>query len=214
MNINKTQQFWDKQAKKYDYSEKQFDSVFKEIISKTKSYLNTSDTVLDYGCATGSKTIALADSAKQIHGLDFSIEMINDAIKRKNKAEISNVDFSQGTIFENIFENETFDTIIAYGIIHLLDDKENVIQKIHKLLKPGGIFISSTACLKEKMALKNRLEFSAYLLIKKLGIFPLHLNMLTTSETEHIICSNGFEIIKAEKLFCGITISFIIARKI
>ena len=214
MKSNKTQQFWNKQAKKYDYSERQFESAFIEIISKTKNYLNIDDTVLDYGCATGSKTVALAESVNQIHGLDFSNEMINVAIKRKNKANINNVHFLQGTIYENIFENETFDKIVAYGIIHLLEDKEHAIQKIHGLLKPGGLFISSTACLKDKMAFKNRLDFSVYLLIKKIGIFPLHLNMLTTSDTEKIICGNKFQIIEAEKLFCGITISFVIARKI
>lgn len=214
MNINKPQKFWDNQAKNYDFSERKFETAFKIIISKTKTYLNNKDIVLDYGCATGSKTLALADSTKHIHGLDFSREMIHDAAKKKIMAKAYNADFSQGTIFENSFENETFDKIIAFGIIHLLEDKEQVIQKIHELLKPGGLFISSTACLKDKMALKNRLEFSAYLLIKKLGIFPLHLNILTSYEMEHIIHCKKFKIIEAEKLFCGITISFIIARKI
>jgi len=211
--MNKTQKFWDKQAKRYDYSERQFESVFKIIIAKTKEYFNANDNVLDFGCATGTKTIELAGGTKHIHGLDISLEMINEAIKKKDETNITNISFSQGTIFNDDFEKASFDKIISYGVIHLLDDSEKVIQRIHELLKPEGLFISTTACLKDKMALKNRLEFSAYLLIKKLGIFPLHLNKFKTNDVEKMIINQNFQIVEAEKIFHGISISYIVARK-
>ncbi|NQT64410.1 MAG: class I SAM-dependent methyltransferase [Candidatus Marinimicrobia bacterium] len=211
--MNKTQKFWDKQAKKYDYSERQFDSVFKEVISKTKEYLNPNDNVMDFGCATGTKTLELAESTKQIHGIDISDEMIKEATKKKNELKIMNASFTQGTIFNIDFEKASFDAIISYGVIHLLDDNEKVVQRIHELLKPGGLFISTTACLKDKMALKNRIEFSVYLLIKRLGIFPLHLNMFRTSDVEKLISNQNYSLVKAEKIFHGITISFIVAKK-
>ena len=34
--ISKTQKIWDKEAKRYDKSERQFEPAFKEIIAKTK----------------------------------------------------------------------------------------------------------------------------------------------------------------------------------
>jgi ubiquinone/menaquinone biosynthesis C-methylase UbiE len=97
--INKTQKFWDKQAKRYDYSERQFNPVFKEIILRTKNYLTTNDKVLDFGCTTGTKTIELADSIKHIHGLDISIEMINEANKKIIESNLKNISFAQGDIF-------------------------------------------------------------------------------------------------------------------
>ena len=212
--MNKIQKFWNKQAEKYDYSERQFEPVFKEVISKTKEYLNTSDDVMDFGCATGTKTLELAEATRQIQGIDISDEMIKEAKKRKNELKIMNVSFTQGTIFKNDFEKASFDKIISYGVIHLLDDREKVIQRIHELLKPEGLFISTTACLKDKMAFKNRLEFLAYFFIKRLGIFPLYLNMLKTNDVENLIVDSKFQIVKAEKIFHGITISFIIARKL
>jgi ubiquinone/menaquinone biosynthesis C-methylase UbiE len=211
--MNKTQIFWDKQAKRYDDSERLFEPVYREIIAKTKEYLYANDNVLDFGCATGTKTIELADGIKHIHGLDISTEMINEAIKKKNEVNVKNVSFSQGTIFNNDLEKASFAKIIAYGIIHLLEDSENVIQRIHALLKPGGLFISTTACFKDKMAFKNRLEFTTYLFMKRLGIFPLHLNMFKTSDIEQLINSQNFNIVKAEKIFDGMTISFIVAEK-
>ena len=211
--MNKTQKFWDKQAKRYDYSERQFEPVFKEIITKTRKHLNINDNVLDFGCATGTKTKELAGGTKHIHGLDISPEMINEAIKKKDETNITNITFSQGTIFNDDFEKSSFDKIIAYGIIHLLEDNESVIQRIHELLKPGGLFISTTACLKDKMAFKNSIKFKAYLLIKRLGIFPLYLNMFKANDVEELIANQNFQIVEAEKIFHGISINYIVARK-
>jgi len=211
--ISKVQKFWDKQATRYDNSERQFESVTKEIIAKTKNYLDKSDNVLDFGCATGTKTIALADSVNHIHGLDISTEMIREAIKKKDEANILNISFSQGTLFEDDFEKASFDKIIAYAILHLLEDSEKLIRRIHELLKPGGLFISTTACMKDKMAIKNKLQFIVIRFLKRLGIFPLHLNLYTFFDVEKLIEHQNFQIIEAEKLFHGLTASFIVARK-
>ncbi|MGB8492069.1 MAG: class I SAM-dependent methyltransferase, partial [Bacteroidales bacterium] len=152
--MNKAQKFWDKQAVRFDDSEKQFESASKELIARTKEFLNANDNVLDFGCATGTKTLELADGVKKIHGLDFSAEMISQATNKKNKVNVTNVSFSQGTIFNDDLEKASFDKIIAYSIIHLLEDSEKVIQRIHELLKPGGLLISETACFKNKMEFK------------------------------------------------------------
>jgi len=140
--------------------------------------------------------------------------MISEAINKKNKVNVTNVSFSQGTIFNNDLEKASFEKIIAYSIIHLLEDSEKVIQRIYELLKPGGLFISETACFRDKMDLKTRLEFTVYFIMKRLGIFPLHLNMFKTSDVEQLINRQNFRIVKAEKLFFnGMTISFIVAEK-
>jgi len=212
--MNKAQIFWDKQAKRFDDSQKQFEPASKELIARTKEYLNANDNVLDFGCATGTKTLELADGIKHIHGLDFSAEMISEATNKKNKVNVTNVSFSQGTIFNNDLEKASFEKIIAYSIIHLLEDSEKVIQRIYELLKPGGLFISETACFRDKMDFKTRLEFTVYFIMKRLGIFPLHLNMFKTSDVEQLINRQNFRIVKAEKLFFnGMTISFIVAEK-
>ena len=209
----KAREFWNKHAKKYDNNERQFEAVYKEIISKTREHLRTSDEVLDFGCATGTKTLELAGSVKRIHGLDLSDEMINEANRKKNELNILNASFSQGTIFENELEDASFDKVISYAVIHLLEESEKVIQKIHSLLKPGGLFIATTACLKDKMALKNKLQFSAYLLIKRLGLFPLHLNMFAASDVEQLISNANFQLLQADKMFHGISIRYIVAKK-
>jgi ubiquinone/menaquinone biosynthesis C-methylase UbiE len=212
--INKAQRFWDKQAKRFDDNEKNYEPASRELIARTKEYLNSNDNVLDFGCATGTKTLELAGKIKHIHGLDISAEMISEALKKKNKLNVTNASFSQGTIYIDDLEKASFEKIIAFAIIHLMEDSEKVIQRINELLKPGGLFISTTACFREKMDFKTKSEFTLYRFMKRLGIFPLHLNMYRTSDIEQLIKRQNFSIIKAEKLFFnGMTLSFIVAEK-
>lgn len=209
----KTKEFWDKQAKRYDETEKQFDPVYKDINARTSKYLDPDDNVLDYGCATGNKTIELSKKVKHIHGIDISGEMVNIANRKKDELTILNASFSQGTIYSTDLKGSSFDKIIAFGIIQLLEDYENVIRRIYELLKPGGLFISTTGCFKNKMAFKNSMEFKVTLLLKSLGIFPLHLNMFKIEDVQNLIAGQNFNIIEAEKIFSGISSVYIVAKK-
>lgn len=203
--MNKSQEFWDKQAKSFDDFDRQSEDASGKLIAVTKKYLAADDYVLDFGCATGNKTLRLAEGVRHIHGLDFSPEMITMAIKKKHESGAVNVSFMQGTIFSNDLVKSSFDKIIAFSIIHLLEDSGKVIQRIHELLKPRGLLISETACFKEKMDPKTRSE---------LEHFPLHVNTFSTSDLEKLIKSRNFNIITSENIYYnGIPISFIVAEK-
>jgi hypothetical protein len=49
--------------------------------------------------------------------------------------------------------------------------------------------------------------------MKKLGIFPLHLNMYQPGDVEKIIEDQHFQIIETKKIIDGIPAIFIVARK-
>jgi 2-polyprenyl-3-methyl-5-hydroxy-6-metoxy-1,4-benzoquinol methylase len=140
--------------------------------------------------------------------------MISEALKRKAEANVTNVSFSQGTIFNDDLVKPSFDKITAFSIIHLLEDREKVIRRICELLKPGGLFISETACFKDRMDLKTRLGLTLSRFLRLPGAFLLHLNMFKTSDVEQLIKSQNFNIVKAGKLFFnGMTIIFVVAKK-
>jgi hypothetical protein len=98
-------------------------------------------------------------------------------------------------------------------VIHLLEDSENDIQRIYELLKPGGLFISTTACFREKMTFAKRLEFTIYRVMKSLGIFPLHLNLYSIADVENLLSNKNFTIVESDKIFHEMTASFIVAQK-
>jgi ubiquinone/menaquinone biosynthesis C-methylase UbiE len=210
---NRAQQFWDKQAGKYDAGEKAFEQVYREVLAKTKKYLSPGDHVLDFGCATGTRTLALAGSVRHIHGLDFSGEMIREALKKKEKIKVGNATFSRGSIFDESLAKESFDAVIAYAVLQLLEDYEAVIRRIRELLKPGGYFISTTALLKEKMTFKTRLNFTLLHLLRSLGLFPLHLNRFTVGDVENLLEQNDFQLVETERILYEMTVLFLAGRK-
>ena len=211
--MNKAEQFWDKQASKYDQVEGEFEPSYKDIMAKTKAYLKSTDHVLDFGCATGVKTLEFAKGVNHINGIDLSTEMIKIANTKKMEAGVENITFSSGTIFGDDLESASFDKIIAFGVIHLLEESEKSLQRIHELLKPGGLLIATTPCFKEKMTFKTRLQFSIVFLLKRLGMFPLHLNKFSATDIENLIKDQYFNIVQTETLFHGMTVSFIVAKK-
>jgi len=45
----------------------------------------------------------------------------------------------------------SYDMVLALNLLHLLPDRMAALAKIHRLLKPGGLLISSTVCLADRI---------------------------------------------------------------
>ncbi len=206
--------FYDKMAKNYDKTEKKFEHISLKTIENTKKYLKFSDKVLDYACGPGTKTLELAGLVKEIHGIDISSKMIEIAKRKAVRLKISNVDFSQGIIFDERLERESFDVILGFNILHALEDTQKVMQRINELLKPGGFFISITPCLGEKQTLVNNLQFFPYLLLSTLGLIPLKVKRFKFTELEDLISEGNFQILDTEIIFQRMSSYFIAAKKI
>ena len=72
---------------------------------------------------------------------------------------------------------------------HLLENKEAVIARVHDMLKPGGVFVTSTACLGDSM---NWFKYIAPI-GKFFGLIPL-VKFFTAEELQDSLTRAGFEI--------------------
>ncbi|MBW1831107.1 MAG: class I SAM-dependent methyltransferase, partial [Deltaproteobacteria bacterium] len=64
----------------------------------------------------------------------------------------TNITFHQTTLeAAEGFQPGQFDGICAYNILHLVEDRADTLRRIFAYLRPGGFFISSTACLGESL---------------------------------------------------------------
>ena len=123
--------------------------MYKRQTEVTLSHLTPESTVLDVGCGTGSFALRLAPHVQAVHGLDLSSEMVR--IAKDKAADVPNVTFHTGP-FDASFtaiEDGQLDMLCAYSLLHLVQDRAAVLNQMYRLLKPGGIFVSSTACLGE-----------------------------------------------------------------
>lgn len=140
--------FWDNIADKYAASPVKNVTVFERKQAIARERLRSDSNVLEIGCGTGSLALALAAYAGHIHALDFSAEMLRIANGKQQAQGVSNVTFHQGTLDGAVpFERESFDSALAFSILHLVPDRPQVLRNIFELLRPGGSFISSNACL-------------------------------------------------------------------
>jgi arsenite methyltransferase len=123
-------------------------TAFERKQAITREHLRADARVLEVGCGTGSLALALSASAGHIHALDLSTEMLRIASRKQQDQGVSNVTFQQGTLDGPApFAPETFDCVLAFSILHLVRDRPKVLSNLWQLLKPGGAFISSNACL-------------------------------------------------------------------
>jgi len=141
--------FWNDLAETYAAKPVENPGAFERKIQITKSQMRPEHVVLDIGCGTGSLALILADHAREMHGLDFSSEMIRIAKDKAAEQGVGNVCFHQGSFDASfvMFEDGSLDGICAYSILHLVPDRVAALRQIFRLLKPGGFFISSTVCL-------------------------------------------------------------------
>ena len=105
---------------------------------------------MDFGCGSGAITNKLSKVVKFVDAIDISSGMLEFAKKEAEKNSIGNINYLQTSIFDQRFKDEAFDVILAFNVLHYIDDMPRLIERTNTLLKPNGVFISSTACLKEK----------------------------------------------------------------
>ncbi len=135
MNISEL--FWGRIAKNFDRQEENVAQARGKTVERTKKYLRGSDVLLDYGCGTGALAVELAGSVKTVQGIDISSKMIAAAKRKAEERNIENIDFRQSTLFDHRLEKESFDVVLASGILHFIKDPQKAVQRIYELLKPG-----------------------------------------------------------------------------
>jgi 2-polyprenyl-3-methyl-5-hydroxy-6-metoxy-1,4-benzoquinol methylase len=208
--MHHSERFWDRMAGSFDKEEARDEQRDLKALEKTQGYLRTSDVVLDYGCATGSKTLRLAASVREMHGIDLSSRMIDLARAKAAEQHAMNVEFWQATLFDGRLKPESYDAILAFNLLHLLDDLHAAAHQINTLLKPGGLFISATICRSQR----NRLLRWPLALAGTLHLIP-PVRLIETAELDQIISSQGFQLVDTERILHSFGVQyFVAARKV
>lgn len=139
--------FWDRHANGYAKRPVTDEAAYRKKLKMTQDYLTPDMKVLEVGCGTGSTAIIQAPFVKHIRAIDISRKMIEIAQAKAVTGNVENVTFEQSNIVDLNTKDGAYDAVMAHSILHLLENKEAVIATIHRMLKPGGVFVSSTACL-------------------------------------------------------------------
>jgi arsenite methyltransferase len=97
--------------------------------------------VLDIGCGAGVDALLAAklvgDSGKVL-GIDLTPEMIQKARSNQKEMSSANIEFQVAGVQDLADMAERFDVVISNGVFNLIPEKEEALQAVFGLLKPGG----------------------------------------------------------------------------
>ena len=187
--MNQSTKFWDKIAERYSKRPIADEAAYQKKLQITREFFQPDMEVLEFGCGTGSTAIIHAPFVKHIHAIDISSKMIEIAQGQADAEKVTNVTFERSTIDEFDLSDDVLDAVLALSVLHLLENKEGVIAKVHSMLRPGGVFVTSTACLGDTMTYIKLIAP----LGKFLGLMPL-LKVFSTKELEDNLTDAGFRI--------------------
>lgn len=108
---------------------------------------------LDLGCGAGRHALLMAQLGIQTHGVDSSPSSIAFARSRASELEMNNVHFHQSKVQELDFESSSQDLIVCWGVVHYLEaeDQTQILAQIHRMLKPGGLFLATLRSTKDTL---------------------------------------------------------------
>lgn len=187
--MNHSARFWDRVAARYSKRPIADDAAYQKKLQVTRDYLRPGMAVLELGCGTGSTAILHAPRVKHILAIDISSNMIAIARGKAEAERIENVTFKCSAIEELDVPDQSLDAVLAICVLHLLSDWQAAILRVHSMLKPGGVFVTSTACIGDSMKF-----FKVVAPVGKLlGVIPL-VKVFTSTELEAGFCDAGFKI--------------------
>jgi ubiquinone/menaquinone biosynthesis C-methylase UbiE len=203
--------FWDRIARKYAADPIADMAGYERTLERTRHYLQSDHIVFEFGCGTGTTALKLAPAVARFVATDASSEMISITREKAAGEGHRNTTFEVATPDAAPWPDATFDVALGFSVLHLVAAREAALRGVHRLLKPGGLFISKTPCLKEM----NPLVRVALPVMQLFGKAP-YVAFLSAEDLEHEIAAAGFEIIeRARHASRGRdTRPFLVARKL
>lgn len=210
--MQRSEVFWDNAAEKYAKSPIADPESYEHTLGRTRSYLSPSDKVLEVGCGTGSTALLLAGDVQEMVASDISGKMIEIATAKAEDEGITNVRFVATDLFDDAIGKGPYDAVLAFNLLHLIEDTPAAVARIGNLLKPNGIFVSKTVCKPGRDApFKYRLLRVMVPVMQLFGKAPF-VRFMETQKLEGLIRKQGFDILEAETR--PVPSRFIVARKI
>lgn len=180
--------FWNRISAKYARQPVPDEAVYARKLAETQARLRPGWEVLELGCGTGNTAIAHAPHVAHVRAVDFSEKMLAFGRERALRGGVTNVSFDCATVDETGTDRR-YDAVLMMSLLHLLPDWQGAIARAWSLTRPGGIFVSSTAC----MTVYPRALRLALPLLRPFGFVP-RVSVFSPGALAGAIAAQGFEI--------------------
>lgn len=161
-------EFWNRTAERYARRTIADQEAYQRKLALTRSFLGPEIDVLEFGCGTGSTALLHAPYVNRYLAIDTSSKMIEIARSKWVSEPVEQLTFEVATLDSLKGKPRQFDVVLGLNVLHLVPDPVTTIQEIFGLLKSGGVFISSTVCMKDTRPCLKPVAAAAHFL----GITP------------------------------------------
>ncbi|SNT35949.1 class I SAM-dependent methyltransferase [Antarctobacter heliothermus] len=180
--------FWDGIAEKYATQPIGNMDAYEATLERVRHWMRPDMSVMELGCGTGTTALKLADSVAQYLGTDLSGEMVR--IANDKAATVDHVSFAADAA-GTAGAGQTFDAVLAFNLLHLVDDPAAVMIHVRGLLPKGGLFISKTPCLGGKPWFRPLIWG-----LQMIGKAPAPVHCLRPAQIEAALAAAGFEVVE------------------
>jgi 2-polyprenyl-3-methyl-5-hydroxy-6-metoxy-1,4-benzoquinol methylase len=180
--------FWDRISEKYARQPVADPDSYSRKLAETQARLRPDWELLEIGCGTGNTAIAHAAHVAHVRAVDYSEKMLEHGRARAARDGVDNITFDCAALDE-IDTATSYDAVLMLSLLHLVPDWQGALEKAWALTRPGGIFVSSTACMAAYPApLRWAMRLAA-----PLGLVP-RLSVFSPAMLTDAIAARGFEI--------------------
>ena len=198
--------FWDRIAPRYAKRPVSDPGAYEETLTRVRSYLKPTDTVLELGCGTGTTALKLCDGTGDYTASDISPGMIG--IAKDRAGDTPGVEFMVGGIDRAAYDGRTFDAVLAFNLLHLVPDLDAALATIRGLLPEDGLFISKTPAVGAKWYFRPVVGA-----LRLIGKAP-YVRFLKVEEVDRRIEAAGFKIVETGLYPPSTPSRFVVARKV
>ena len=99
--------------------------------------------VLDVGCGGGFTCEFMAKRGAQVSGVDISEVSVATAQSHAKESGLE-IDYRISKGEKLPHEDNTFDVVTCVDVLEHVEDVDQVVREIHRVLKPGGTFLFDT----------------------------------------------------------------------
>ena len=103
--------------------------------------LGKGDLLLDVGCGSGRASLPFAQNGIKVIGLDISEQMVLRAKHKSQKLGLENLtDYVVGDSENLPLRQNSFDAVLAFGVLHHVPTPQKMLQQMSKVLKIEGMY--------------------------------------------------------------------------
>lgn len=142
----------------YNFGRKNFDFI-DDVYNR--SGINANESLLDIGCNDGLEMLKLRTAGHLGHliGLDISLSPLMIGSERQHRRIIP-MDFIRGSGEDLPLGNDSINSAISLFTLYHVDNPENAIKEMKRVVKPDGTIIIATSSKNNK---KRHRQFEEYI---------------------------------------------------